>query len=241
MKSSKQTIPKSLALIIILLFVIAGVYIIVKFALKNPSKEGCFYFINGESQGWTIDQLYTFDSGPAQKVTMESPDDTLVEIPYEPFEFSNTSDMIQAYTSAIQITDSTVEHCKFYFTSPDLSNDPDWQNIIGFRFDIIRDFTGSSGDWYSHKVFAEIFAENESGEEEIFYEKYPDTDQMNYLEIRNLGVPYYFRSIPAELKFPNGDFTIKQVRIGCVIKGFNYNPNLKFNGGWKVSNVCPLY
>ncbi len=241
MKLSQVTVPKSVALILILLIVLVGGYVVITYGLKKPSTEGCFFFTNGEIQGWTIDQLYAFEEGELRKITVDGPDDPETKIPYEPFELSNIPDMIQAYASEFQITDSTAEHCKFYFTSPDLSEDPNWQDIIGFRFNINREFKSHTIDWYSHKVFAEILAVDENGSEEILHETYFETDEMNYLEIDNFGVPYFFRCIPVELKNPTGKYTIKQLRIGCVIKGFNYNPNVQFKGGWKITNVCPLY
>ena len=127
----------------------------------------------------------------------------------------------------------------FYFVSPELSNDLNWQNAIGFRFGIIRNFTSSSGDWYRYNIFAEMIVENESGEEEILFENFIDPEKKSYLNISNLGIPYYFRCIPVELS--DGIYTVKQLRIGCILNGHNFNPNIQFNGEWKLQYVCPVY
>jgi hypothetical protein len=241
MDISQAKIPKWVALILILLIVGFGIYLVLTFTIKKTDPEGCFHFNDGTLQGWTLDQLYVFDSDQSQKLAIESHEDPQVKIPYEPFELSNIPSVIQAYASTYQIPDSTVEHCKFYFVSPDLSDDPNWQNISGFRFDITREFKSSSGDLYNHKVFAEIIVENESGDEEILFEKIEGPDQKNYMPIRNLDVPYYFGCIPVELSIYSSTYTIKQLRIGCIIIGYNFIPNVQFNGGWELTNVCPVY
>lgn len=239
MNTSKAIIPKWVVTVIILLFIGFGIYAVILFTSKRSSEESCFSFNDGTTQGWTLDQLYDIDLNQSQIIKDGKHNTSQVKIPYEPFKFSNNPEGLLADASVYQVPDSTVNNCMFYFVSPDLSDDPNWQNITGYRFDITRSFTSTTGDWYGNKVFAEIIVENESGGKEILFENLIDPDKKSYLDILRLDIPYYFQCKPAELS--DGTYTIKQLRIGCVITGYNYNPYVKFNGSWALTNVCPLY
>jgi hypothetical protein len=127
----------------------------------------------------------------------------------------------------------------FFFVSPDLTDDLDWQNIAGFSFGITRSFTCTSGDWYQYNIFAEIIAEDESGTEVILFENLLDPEKKSYLHLYNVNIPYYKYCIPTELS--SSVYTIKQLRIGCILNGYNFNPNIQFSGGWHLHYVCPIY
>ncbi|MCD4731286.1 MAG: hypothetical protein K8R74_11830 [Bacteroidales bacterium] len=239
MNKSQAKIPKWVVTVLILIFIGFGIYTVIFLASKKTGEEGCFSFNDGTIQGWTLDQLYDIDLNQSQIIKDNKHNTSQVKIPYEPFKLSNNPDELLALASVYQVPDSAINNCLFYFVSPELSDNPDWQNITGFRFDITRNFTSTSGDWYGHKVFAEIIVENESGDEEILFENFIDPDKKSYLNISNLGIPYYYRCIPVELS--DGIYTIKQLRIGCILIGYNFNPNIQFNGSWELTNVCPVY
>lgn len=239
MNTSQTKIPKWVAIILILVLIGFGIYAIILLTDKKTGQEGCFNLNEGTLQGWTLDQLYDIDLNQSQIIKDDKHNKSQVKIPYEPFKLSNNQGVLQAYAPTYQVPDSTVNNCLFYFVSPELSGDPNWQNAAGFRFDITRNFTSSSGDWYGHKVFAEIIVENESGDKEILFENFIDPDKKSYLDISNLGIPYYYRCIPVELS--DGIYTVKQLRIGCILIGYNFNPYVEFNGSWELTNVCPVY
>lgn len=241
MNTSQAKIPKWVVTVIILIFIGFGIYAIILLTSKKSGEEGCFSFNEGTLQGWTLDQLYDIDLNQSQIIKDDKHIKSQVKIPYEPFKLSNNPEELLAHASVYQVPDSTIDHCLFYFVSPELSDDPDWQNIAGFRFDITREFTSSSGDWYTHKVFAEIIVANESGAEEILFENFIDPNKKSHLNIIKKDIPYFFRCIPTELQASSSSYTIKQIRIGCIMMGFNYNPNVQFSGGWKLTNVCPVY
>ena len=241
MNTSKAIIPKWVAAVIILIFIGFGIYVIYLLTSKETSEKGCFSFNDGTLQGWTIDQVYDIDLNQSQVIKDNKHNTSQVKIPYEPFELSIKQGVLQAYTPDYQVPDSSVNNCVFYFVSPDLSDNPDWQNIVGFRFDITRTFTSTTGDWYGHKVFAEIITENESGDEEILFENFVDVNKKTYLSITNLDIPYYFQCKPTELNIAGSNYKVKQLRIGCTLIGHNFNPNVQFSGGWELTNVCPVY
>ena len=237
MKTSQEIIPKWVVAVVILIFIGFGIYAIILLTSKKPAEEGCFSFNKG-TQGWTLDQLYDIDLNQSQIIKDDKHNTSQVKIPYEPFKFSNNPDELIAYPSVYQVPDSTVNNCLFYFVSPVLYDDPNWQNIAGFRFDITRSFTSIPADWYGY-VFAEIIVENESGDEKILFENFIDPDKKSYLDISRLGIPYLYQCIPVELS--DGIYTVKQLRIGCITIGYNLNSYAVFKGSFKLANVCPVY
>jgi hypothetical protein len=241
MSTSQTKIPKWVTIIVILMLIGFGAYLIFVLVDKPAKTQGCFDLSDGNLHGWTLDQLYDIDLNKSQIIKDGLHNKSHVKIPFEPFQFTNNAGALSASASSYQISDSTVNNCMFYFVSPDLSEKPEWQTISGFIFDITRNFTSTTGDWYAHNVFAEILVVNISGEEEILFENYIDPDKKSYLSIALLGIPYYFRCLPVELAKDNYNYTIKQLRIGCTVPGFNYNPNVQFSGSWDVTNICPFY
>lgn len=239
MNTSQAIIPKWVVTVIILIFIGFGIYSVILLTSKKADDEICFSFNDGTLQGWSIDQLYDIDLTQSQIIKDNKHLTSQEKIPFEILELSNNQGLLQASTPNYQVPDSSVNNCLFYFVSPELSDNPNWQNISGFKFDISRSFTSSTGDWYGHKVFAEIKVENKSGNEEILFENLIDPDKKSYLDISMLGVPHYYRCIPRELT--EGDYKIKQLRVGCIIPGFNCNSNVKFLGSWNLTNVCPVY
>jgi hypothetical protein len=228
MNTSKSIIPKWVVTVVSLLFIGFGIYAVILLTSKKTGDEGCYSFNDNTKQGWTLDQLYDIDLNQSQIIKDNLHLMSQVKIPYEPLELTCNQGFLQASTLNYQIPDSLVSNCLFYFVSPDLTGNPDWQEIIGFSFDITRNFTNTSGDRYKYEVFAEIIVENESGDEEILFENFIDPDKKSYLKLSNIGIPYYFRCIPVELA--NDIYTIKQLRIGCITPGYNFNPNDQFKG-----------
>lgn len=241
MKTSQSKFPKWVGVILILIIAIVVVYAVMILANKKIGKEGCFSFNNDDTQGWTIDQMYAIDLDLSQDLTIGKHNDPLVKIPYEPFALSGSSQELIAISSTYDVSDSSINHCAFYFVSPVLSDNLAWQDIAGFSFDITREFTSNTGDWYNHKVFAEIIVENKSGGEQILFENFIDPNKKSHLSVTKKNTPYYFRCKPTELETASSNYVIKQIRIGCIMIGFNYNPNVEFNGEWKLTNVCPVY
>lgn len=241
MKTSQTKFPQWAVVLLILIFIVLVGYTIMILTNKKTDNEDCFSFNDNTLQGWTIDQLYAIDLDLSQDLTIGKHNDPLVKIPYEPFELSTTSEELLAHSSIYNVPDSTINHCAFYFVSPILSNNLDWQDIAGFSFEITREFSSNTGDWYSHKVFAEIIVENKSGAEEILFENFIDPNIKSHLSIEKKNTPYFFGCKPTDLQTSDSNYKIKQIRIGCIMIGFNYNPNVQFSGGWKLTNVCPVY
>jgi len=239
MNTSQSKIPKWVVTVIILIFIGFGIYAVMLLTSKKTGDEGCFSFNDEKVQGWTLDQLYNIDLSQSQIIKDDKHLKSQVKISYEPLELSCKKGFLQASTPNYQVPDSLVNNCMFYFVSPTLTSDPDWQEIIGFRFDITRNFTSTLGDRYKYEVFAEIIVENENGDEEVLFENFIDPDKKSYLNLSKLGIPYYYRCIPVELS--NNTYTIKQLRIGCIAPGYSFNPNDQFKGGWELTNVCPVY
>lgn len=239
MDISQTKIPKWVVAVIIIVFVAFGIYVVTVVKNDQPDEEGCFRFNGTSSYGWTIDQIYDIDINQSQIIKDDLHNKSHTKLPYEPLEILNEDKALLAYTSDWFIPDSMVNNCMFFFVSPDLSDDDNWQNIAGFSFGIARSFTCSSGEWYRYNVFAEIIAEDESGSEVILFENLIDPEKKSYLHLSALNTPNYKHCLPTELA--SSEYTIKQVRIGCILNGFNYNPNIKFSGGWYLHYVCPIY
>ena len=119
---NKKVLVLAISILGICAFFISAVY----------SQPGCFNFDDGTIQNWTIDQLYETATG-----------NTITKY-YSPLVLSNTNKQLYAgaagYPNNYFLIDQSVASADFYFESPDLSNNSNWQNIDGYKIDLGRLF-----------------------------------------------------------------------------------------------------
>jgi hypothetical protein len=234
---------KPIAIIGLLAIVIlAGVYL---FTLKKPI--GCFKFDDGTTQNWTLDQLYNTNSDPYQKIS------------YNPFTLTNHQNIaLEANASTFMILDKNVDRTDIYFVSPDISTDPDWNNIVGYSVDIRKEFVNKCyGDlpdiFYAQLQVMVIDKSNNS--KKHYYSEPLKNDPNNFVfhEIRKSNSPYNVKyefapllkvddkmltSSEGKLLSPTGCEVYLRIRI--TMTGYLEDGECLYNGKWKIGNVCPI-
>lgn len=205
---------------------------------EPPKPAGCFLFDDGTTQNWVLDQLYETTSKPQKKLTPFTHPTTGQ---FFGFVLSNSQNLaLAASAMPLVIADPNVKQCDIYLESPDLSLNPNWQNIVGYCIDLYRTVTSPCGESTNPSFFAQLQLRvvDTSNKPHLFVEW--DATKKDYiLHPIKLLTHYHFTWKPSFLI--NTKYKVQKIRIRLTM------PNLTgygagecaIAGKWLIGNVCP--
>jgi len=226
-----------------------AIFLIIKLIpgiISPPKPPGCYKFDNGTTQGWTLDQLYIAKpapktGGPQKKVMQIAFHPPYTPQPYTPFMLLNHKNIaLEAYAPMYLILDNKVNLTDIYLESPDLSSDPNWQNIVGYSIDIRREFYNPCFGTKDCTAQLQLRVIDTSDNSPHLFAETEKTatgkTKFKFHEIK-LNKPYHFVWKPSFLSNPK--YKVKQVRIRLSMPGYHGVKECWFRGSWKIGNICP--
>ena len=230
---------------------------------------GCFIFNDGTTLNWSIDQLYGWLKGPNYD-PVNNPDDLVRAkispftqyLPWNGFNLGNYMNLaLSAEVGKLFILDPDVVKCSFYFESPDLNSNPQWQNAKGYNLDIHRLFFSSylavgnppSKVFYSVQLQAKI-TKIDTATGQIINDPSTNLPYFLYAEWDNANQKFVDHAVDYDKNYnltfkpsilenpPAGEATkIHKVRIRCTMMGYLGKGQGEVTGGgqWLIGNVCP--
>lgn len=236
----------SLTIIGFIAAILAGIYILKQ---SKDVPKGCFDFNDGSVQNWSLLQLYDTYSGNFNPITVSTPSGSKTQPVFNiltPFKLSNHQNIaLEARSGKFLITDNSIKSVDIYFASPNLNNDPNWQNISGYSLDVRREYTGSCGDAKS------IFKVQLQAK---ITDKQNTSHWMSGKD--NLG-SFIFHDLPLAkptplkwewgstvtlggVSYSNSEFTVDTLRIRFTMPGYISTGECAYSGSFKIGNVCPI-
>ncbi|MBL8153477.1 MAG: hypothetical protein JNM70_04775 [Anaerolineae bacterium] len=199
-------------------------------AIKAISKVGCFRFDDGTTQNWKLDQLY--DSGTQASIAY-----------FSGFTLANSQKLALAATACpLLFVNNQVDLCDIYLQSPDLTLEPNWQQITGFSLDLQRCIGSPCGEPKTPKYFAQLqlFADDlTDNSHHQFAEWNAATNSFKFNPVA-LNQPYHFVwKVPT---LAQRKWQIKSVRVRLTMPNVNKGigaGECAIRGSWLIGNVCP--
>jgi len=216
------------------------------FASAKP--PGCYKFNDGTTQNWNLDQLYVYDSANIASYKKITPFTHPITGQFYGFVLMNSQKLALAASVTLLVYTSPpkTDLCDIYLESPDLSTNPNWQDIAGYSIDIYRTIDSPCGGTTDPKGNPRFFAQlqlrvidTSDNKPYTFSEWNAKTKDFDF-HIIKLLTPYNFVWKPSFLSDPK--YKVKQVRVRLTMPNILIPPGsgeCALSGKWLIGNVCP--
>ncbi len=186
---------------------------------------GSYDFNDGTTQGWTIDQMYV--TATQQKYT-----------PASGYVLGNINNTLAPYTSAL--LHGSTSNCEFFLESPDVSSNPDWQNLTGYSIEVTRNMTspcwGDFPDLWYVQLQAKVIDTADGNKEKLFAEH----DGSNFVFHEIYSTYQLYPIIWSDWSLPSPQYIIKQIRLRILGPGDVSPGECWYRGNWQVDNIGAL-
>jgi hypothetical protein len=191
-------------------------------------RRGCFKFNNNGTENWTIDQIF----------------DTATNVYYKPllwggifygFELANNQNLALKASAkhGVVIPASNIMSCYILLESPDLTSNPDWQNISGYSLDVYRTLTAPCGDKnYCVQLIMDVLDGNNA------VKHFGESKDGKFIcHPIQLNTPYH---LTWKFKMEKA-YKVKCVRIKLIMPYIapGQGECSQAKGEWLIGNVCP--
>jgi hypothetical protein len=200
----------------------------------HPTRQGCFRFDDGTTQGWTLDQIY--DTNTQAKVTPFTHPTT-----GETFDFKlgNSQNLaLCACCNPLVILTPNISMVDIYMESPDLSLLEIWQAAGGYSLDVYRTLTSPCGEPSPTAYYAQMQAWLVDQSDQSLH-LYAEWNQGFVFHDIKLLTNYHL--IFQSPQLAQGTFKLSKIRIRLTAPnpvGFGAG-ECAIRGKWLIGNICP--
>ena len=203
------------------------IFVLFRVSTALFSQPGSFDFNDGTLQNWQIDQLYDTNTGNA------------ITSSYTALPLMNDNNKLRVNGIATQSSmNSSITSADFFFESPDLSGNSNWQNITGYSVNISHNWTSKCGlpvGTYFYQVQIRLIDTSDGNKVKLFAEH----DGTNYVFHSFDPGSYANTWEPSFLS--DSKYKVKQVRIRiCGLIHFTPAAGCDTRQYFTLDDVCPV-